>query len=84
MEKIESFNLVIDYLKDKAILTTNGKNRFYLIEDKIVCRNDGSSFKLSIDDFKSLYQKDNFYIFEDNSSFIDDSKDYDYYRYYKK
>ena len=37
MERIESFELVLTALKERAILTTNGKNRFYLVDGKIVC-----------------------------------------------
>ena len=40
--------------------------------------------KMKKEDFIELYRDETFYLKEDNSIFIDDEKDEDYYRYYKK
>ena len=84
MQKIESFNQVLEYLKDKTILTTNGKNIFIMKEEKIFSRQEGSTYSLKIEDFIDLFKDTIFYIYEDDGVYIDDHKDEDYYRYYKK
>lgn len=84
MEKVESFDFVLDYLKNKIILTTNGKNKFVYRKNRILCVQDGTSYSMSLDDFKEVYGKYTFYVFEDNSAEIDLTKDEAYYRYYKK
>lgn len=84
MEKIESFELVLDYLKERVLLTTNGKNTFVLRKDRVICRQEGSSYKLTLEDFRQIHGKDVFYVMEDRDAFIDESKDEAYYRYYKK
>lgn len=84
MEKLESFDVVIDSLKQGNILTTNGNDRFFMKNNLINHLSKGSSFRLKMDDFKSIHYKDTFYVFEDNNAYIDNSKDEDYYRYYKK
>ena len=75
MEKINSFDEVLLYLKDKAIITTDGKNMFYLKDGKVIHKFKGNSLSL---------KKEDFFLIEDNSVYIDDNKDEDYYRYYKK
>lgn len=84
MEKLNSFDLVLDALKNGEYLTVNGKDRFYMKQDVIVHLDNGSSFKLKMDDFKAIHHKDIFYLYEDNGVYIDNDKDEDYYRYYKK
>lgn len=84
MERLESFELVLDALKHGEFLTVNGYDRFFQKGDIITYLCNGSSFKLKIDDFKAIYHKDTFYVYEDNNVFIDNDKDEDYYRYYKK
>ena len=36
MERIVSFEEVLLYLKDKAVISTNGKNMFYLKDGNII------------------------------------------------
>lgn len=83
MLKIDDFNLVLDYLNDKAIVTTNGKNEFYLEGKKIVMRFNGSMVKMDMKDFVDLYRNNNFYLMEEEIV-VDETKDEDYYRYYRK
>ena len=84
MEKIDSFEETLMYLKDKAVITSDGRNLFYLYNGYVVNKFNGSSVKMKKEDFIELYRDETFYLKEDNSIFIDDEKDEDYYRYYKK
>ena len=84
MEKIDSFEETLMYLKDKAVITSDGRNLFYLSNGYVVNKFNGSSVKMKKEDFIEFYMDETFYLIEDNSIFIDDEKDEDYYRYYKK
>lgn len=84
MEKINGINEAIFRLKDKEILTTNLKD-FFVYKNKRVYRYfNGSAFSITLEDFLDLYKNTDFYIYEDESVYIDAEKDEDYYRYYKK
>lgn len=84
MEKINSFNEVLLALKDGEILTTNKIDRYILKKKKVYVYNNGTSFVLSLEDFKELYEKKTFFIFREEGTFIDNDKDEAYYRYYRK
>lgn len=84
MEKLNNIQEAILALKDKEILTTNKKDRYVFKKNNIYVYNNGTSFVLTLDDFKELYKEKTFYIFEEESSFIDNDKDEAYYRYYRK
>ena len=84
MEKIESIEETIFELKQGTIITLNGNDSFYLRNNMITHRFKGNSYRIDIDTFKELYKDKCFYYKEDNSIFIDDEKDRDYYQYYKK
>lgn len=84
MNDLLNINEAIDYLKQGFILKDNKKNEFLLKNKMIYYFNNGSLFKINIEDFLELFKESKFYIFEDNNIYIDDSKDEDYYRYYKK
>jgi len=84
MEKVETFELALDELKNGAKLTINGNDRFYQSNETITRVENGSKYRMNKDDFIALFNKNTFYYYEDNSIFIDDTKDEDYYRYYKK
>ena len=84
MEKLETFTDVLLSLKDKEVLTTNKKDRYILKKGKIYCFMDGTSFVLSLEDFKDLYQEKTFFVFKEEGAYIDNDKDEAYYRYYRK
>ncbi len=84
MEKLNNIQEAILALKDKEILTTNKKDRYVFKKNNIYVYNNGTSFVLTLDDFKELYKEKTFYIFEEEGSFIDNDKDEAYYRYYRK
>ena len=52
MEKLETFTEVLLSLKDKEVLTTNKKDRYILKKDKIYVYREGTSFVLSLEDFR--------------------------------
>ena len=84
MEKLNNIQEAILALKDKEILSTNKKDRYVFKKNNIYVYNNGTSFVLTLDDFKELYKEKTFYIFEEEGSFIDNDKDEVYYRYYRK
>lgn len=83
MLKISDFKTVLDYLKDGAIITSNGRDEFFLDKKQIVYHQDGTTFRLNAKDFGDLYCNTVFYLMEEEVS-VDETKDEDYYRYYKK
>ena len=84
MEKLNNIQEAILALKDKEILSTNKKDRYVFKRNNIYVYNNGTSFVLTLDDFKELYKEKTFYVFEEEGSFIDNDKDEAYYRYYRK
>lgn len=84
MEKLETFTEVLLSLKDKEVLTTNKKDRYILKKDKIYVYREGTSFVLSLEDFRDLYQEKTFFVFKEEGPYIDSDKDEAYYRYYRK
>lgn len=84
MEKIESFNETIDLMKQGAIVTLENGNYFVCNKDKIISYFNQNRVVMSLQDFIELYAKENFYLYEDNSSFIDPLKDEEYYAFKHK
>lgn len=84
MEDKYYINEAIKILKEGAILTTNNNNHFIYKNEKFYHYFNGSLIKLDLNNFIEIYKKEVFYLYEENGTFIDDSKDEDYYRYYKK
>ena len=81
---INNIDEVIEYLNDGLVLINEKGMKFVKRKDNIQYFYNGSAFKLKIEDFKDLFKDDKFDIYEDNDVIIDDQKDEDYYRYYKK
>ena len=63
MEKLETFTEVLLSLKDKEVLTTNKKDRYILKKDKIYVYKEGTSFVLTLEDFRDLYQEKTFFVY---------------------
>ena len=84
MEKMSSINEVIACLKDRQLLTGNGRDVFVYKKDKVYRYFSGSSISMSLEDFIDLYGQETFFLYEENGVFIDEEKDEDYYRYYRK
>lgn len=83
MQRINDINETIAYLNEGDIVTSNGKDQFVMKDKKIYRYDAGSKYGLSLNDFVELYRKTNFYLYEESFS-IDEKKDEEYYRYYKK
>ena len=83
MQKLRDTKEALSYLKEGDIITTNGKDQFVYKNEKVYCYADGNHFGLSVTDFVSLYINKTFYLYEEPIT-IDETKDEDYYRYYKK
>ena len=81
-----TFNIeeAINELKNGEVLCTSFKNQFVYKNEKIVHYFNGSVISMNIDNFIELYGNELFYLYEDNDTSIDDSKDEAYYRYYRK
>lgn len=84
MENKLTINEALDYLKDKAVITSGKDDTFTLINGFIHYKFNGSSISLSVTDFKKLFKDSSFYLVEDNSVLIDELKDKEYYEKYKK
>ena len=83
MEKLKDIREALAFLNDGDIITSDGKDQFLLREKKVYRYADGSRYVLSIGDFKELYEKTVFYLYEDSVT-VDETKDEAYYRYYRK
>lgn len=84
MEKLEDIEQAIIYMKAGAILTTSRYDEFLMEKGKIRRRFDGSSVLMRLEDFIDLFQNLPFYVLKDDENEIDEKKDEEYYRYYKK
>jgi len=84
MEKIESFQFVIDYLKQGEIIVNKDRASFHYDNNKISVHNKNAHFLLSLDEFIELYRKDTFYLYTNNQESIDENKDTDYYSWKSK
>ena len=83
MQKLVDINETVAYMKDGDIVTSNGKDLFCMKENKVYRFSDSSHFGLELKDFIDLYKNNSFYLYEEAIE-IDDKKDEEYYRYYKK
>lgn len=83
MQKLNDVKEVLSYLNEGEIVTSNGKDQFVMKNKKIYRYSDGSHYGLNQNDFIDLYRNSNFYLYEEPLE-IDDKKDEEYYRYYKK
>ena len=82
MQQVE-LKEIISILKSGYIITSDGKDFFVLKNNRVHHYKDGTHYSLEIDEFLSLYKNNSFYIYEETVE-IDDKKDEEYYRYYKK
>ena len=84
MRRLESIKEALIYLHNGAILSTLSCREIFLDKDRVRLRMDGSSFSLSTEEFADLFFQEVFYYREDDEVTIDEEKDIDYYRYYRK
>lgn len=84
MEKIKDFNEALYYLKEGAVLTSDGINMIIRRRQHYCITSNGSSYTLDEATFTELFKDCNLYCYEDTGAEIDLNKDEDYYRYYRK
>lgn len=89
MEKIQSFSLALEYLKQQEILVSfqKGNKNFYCMKkEKIQVQSKNASYVLTIEDFQELFEKEIFYLYEPetNGFEISKEKDEEYYGWYHK
>ena len=84
MENSFKVDEAIEYMKDKAVVTTGNSDNFSLIDGNVHYKFNGSSISISISDFKKLFKESIFSLVEDHSFVVDDLKDKEYYEKYKK
>ena len=83
MDQIKDINEAVEYLRQGELITTGKGDLFLWKEERIHHYGQGTHYSLSIDDFKELYAKNSFRLYEETVE-IDESKDEAYYRYYHK
>ena len=71
-------------LKSGVLLCLRDGTLVYRRDDSYIIKASEHHLKLSEDDFLALYGNSELYIPEDESVLIDDTKDYDYYAYWKR
>ncbi|MBQ1878368.1 MAG: hypothetical protein II161_06095 [Erysipelotrichaceae bacterium] len=81
MEKVESFKMVIRYLKDREILMTASRQAVWFDNGQITINSPKARYHLSLDDFIALYEKETFYLYKRQEESIDPLKDEEYYRW---
>lgn len=83
MQRLNDILEAASYLKQGDIVTCNGKDQFVYKNKKVYHYGNGSHFILDLKEFVDLYKNNSFYLYEEPFE-IDDKKDEEYYRYYKK
>ena len=88
MNQILSFAEVLQYLSIGEVVFIKEDTHFTYfkkLDQKIIVKSDNYVVKLSIDEWKDLYQNRSFFLFEDKSEdFIDPEKDKEYYSWRHK
>ena len=89
MEKIQSFSLALEYLKQQEILVSFQKGNkvlYCMKKEKIQVQSKNAAYVLTIEDFQDLFEKEVFYLYEPNDSGFEISKEKDeeYYGWYHK
>ena len=83
MEKISNVAEALLILKDRYVITTNGKDHFVFKDNRVHHYHDGNHYSLSENEFLELFNKNSFFYYEE-TVVVDETKDEAYYRYYKK
>lgn len=83
MIKLENIYDVIEELNKGEYLSTDGLNIFFMKNNKIRIKSQNANYYLELEDFIKLYKNVVFFIYN-NDILIDENKDEEYYRFYKK
>ena len=86
-DNLLAFNEAIMYLKQNEIIYTISKGAityFYLSRDKITVKAISAHYDISLDDFVSLFSKEQFYLYIPKDQQINFEKDNEYYSWKSK
>ena len=83
MDTLKDIGEVIEYLNQGELVTSGRGDLFLCKEERIHHYGNGMHYSLSIDEFRELYAKNSFRLYEETVE-IDETKDEAYYRYYRK
>lgn len=84
MEKIESFDKALQHLNEGCKIFLERENFFIQSGKMIYQYKKGSRFHFSLSLFEELFINEKFYLCQEENIRIDESKDEEYYRYYRK
>ncbi|MBQ1521745.1 MAG: hypothetical protein IIZ74_03185 [Erysipelotrichaceae bacterium] len=79
-----TFKEAITYLKDGEIVLAGNRTSFYLDGDMITVHTPNSRYKLSLNEFRDLFVREQLYLYIPNSDGIDTEKDDAYYAWKRK
>ena len=79
MQRLENFSQVIQYLNDKEIVMLRDHTSFYIKGSRIMVNGLNTSYSLSFEEFRDLFQKETFYVYEPDNDGINSEKDDEYY-----
>ena len=82
MERITSFDFALQALKDLEVLcsrSAGGLTRYRLAGERISVSGPNAHYLLTVEQFRDLFGRENFYIYDCYEQSIDPDKDDDYY-----
>ena len=79
-----SFNEAINYLKDGEIILTRNRTSFYLDNGTVTVHTPNSRYRLTLNEFRDLFVKEDLYLYVPDGSSIDSEKDEAYYAWKSK
>lgn len=84
MEKLRNIFEAIDYLKSGEAVITNERHIVREKDGIYRISLNGANYRLNEDEFKDLFNKLEFFLYESKESFIDPKKDEEYYSFKHK
>ncbi|MBQ1288840.1 MAG: hypothetical protein IIY23_01610 [Erysipelotrichaceae bacterium] len=82
--KLRNCDEAINCMKHSLRVYIRSQEFFVYAKGKVIGYRSGSRFTLELEDFRKLYENEEFYLLEEEGAGIDLSKDEDYYRFYHK
>ncbi|GEM_PF-1234043 len=82
--KLRNFDEALRCMKQSQRVYIRSEEFFVFSKGKVIAYRSGSRFSLEVEDFRKLYENEDFYLLEEEGEGIDLSKDEDYYRFYHK
>ena len=79
-----TFKEAVNYLKDGEIVLTVNRTSFYLDGDHITVHTPNTRYKLTLNEFKELFIKEELFLYIPSNDGIDTEKDDAYYTWKSK